>query len=36
MSRPMLSRVRLMIPPLKPEFHKGQAGRVAVIGGSEE
>jgi ATP-dependent NAD(P)H-hydrate dehydratase len=31
-----LQRVKLMIPPLSAEMHKGQAGRVGVIGGSEE
>ncbi|SCV05525.1 LANO_0H09406g1_1 [Lachancea nothofagi CBS 11611] len=27
---------RAVIPPLKPEFHKGQCGRVCVIGGCED
>jgi NAD(P)H-hydrate repair Nnr-like enzyme with NAD(P)H-hydrate dehydratase domain len=31
-----LQRVKQFIPPLSPEMHKGQAGRVAVVGGSEE
>lgn len=34
--RSLLSEVKAIIPPLLPEFHKGQAGRVAVIGGSRE
>ncbi|OTF82367.1 ATP-dependent (S)-NAD(P)H-hydrate dehydratase-like protein, partial [Euroglyphus maynei] len=25
-----------IIPPLQPEFHKGQAGRIGLIGGSRE
>ena len=32
----VLAKVRQMIPPLLPEFHKGQAGRTAIIGGSEK
>jgi hypothetical protein len=31
-----LQRVKQFIPPLSSEMHKGQAGRVGVIGGSEE
>jgi ATP-dependent NAD(P)H-hydrate dehydratase len=31
-----LQRVKKFIPPLSSEMHKGQAGRVAVIGGSEK
>jgi hypothetical protein len=31
-----LQRVRQFIPPLSGEMHKGQAGRVGVVGGSEE
>ena len=31
-----LKRVKQMIPPLSAEMHKGQAGRVGVIGGCEE
>ncbi|KAG5439797.1 hypothetical protein PCANB_000079 [Pneumocystis canis] len=31
----MLLNLRKMIPPLLNHFHKGQAGRIAVIGGSE-
>ncbi|CAG8546818.1 14648_t:CDS:2 [Ambispora leptoticha] len=32
----ILNKVKQLIPPLSPEFHKGQAGRICVIGGSEE
>ncbi|AEO66187.1 82515d63-e0a3-44f2-aae8-e9c6654b2770 [Thermothielavioides terrestris] len=35
-TREMLARVRQMVPPLLEKFHKGQLGRVAVIGGSED
>ncbi|EGS16977.1 uncharacterized protein CTHT_0073020 [Thermochaetoides thermophila DSM 1495] len=35
-TKDILSRVRMMIPPLLSKFHKGQLGRVAVIGGSED
>ena len=31
-----LQKVKQFIPPLSPEMHKGQAGRVAVVGGSDE
>lgn len=31
-----LARVRQMIPPMLGKFHKGQLGRVGVIGGSED
>jgi ATP-dependent NAD(P)H-hydrate dehydratase len=31
-----LQRIKQFIPPLSGEMHKGQAGRVGVIGGSEE
>lgn len=34
--RSLLNEVKAIIPPLLPEFHKGQAGRVGVIGGSRE
>lgn len=34
MSRGILSEVRKIIPPLSSELHKGQAGRVAIVGGS--
>lgn len=33
-TRSVLSELRAIIPPLLPEFHKGQGGRVGVIGGS--
>ncbi|KAK4105938.1 Ribokinase-like protein [Parathielavia hyrcaniae] len=32
----VIARVRQMIPPLLDKFHKGQLGRVGVIGGSED
>ncbi|KAM3565325.1 hypothetical protein MY1884_000239 [Beauveria asiatica] len=32
----ILSKVRRMIPPMLEKFHKGQLGRVAVIGGSQD
>ncbi|KAI1376205.1 Ribokinase-like protein [Hypoxylon crocopeplum] len=35
-TREILSKVRQMIPPMLEKFHKGQLGRVAVIGGSED
>ncbi|KAK3941087.1 H-hydrate dehydratase [Diplogelasinospora grovesii] len=35
-TKEMLARVRQMIPPMLERFHKGQLGRVAVIGGSED
>ncbi|GAB1310780.1 ATP-dependent (S)-NAD(P)H-hydrate dehydratase [Madurella fahalii] len=35
-TKEMLARVRQMIPPMLEKFHKGQLGRVAVIGGSED
>ncbi|KAI9790185.1 MAG: hypothetical protein M1816_005385 [Peltula sp. TS41687] len=35
-TKEMLLRARKMIPPMLENFHKGQMGRVAVIGGSEE
>lgn len=31
-----LGRVQRMIPPMLDKFHKGQLGRIAVIGGSED
>lgn len=31
----VLSKVKRIIPPLSPTFHKGQAGRTLVVGGSE-
>ncbi|PHH64171.1 hypothetical protein CDD81_4918 [Ophiocordyceps australis] len=35
-TRKVLSQVRKMIPPMLGKFHKGQLGRIAVIGGSED
>ncbi|KAG6130482.1 hypothetical protein E4U38_004447 [Claviceps purpurea] len=35
-TREILGRVRRMIPPMLDKFHKGQLGRVAVIGGSQD
>ncbi|PMD41581.1 Ribokinase-like protein [Hyaloscypha variabilis F] len=35
-TRDILLKVRKMIPPMLEKFHKGQMGRVAVIGGSED
>lgn len=35
-TKDMLLRARKMIPPMLEKFHKGQLGRVAVIGGSED
>jgi len=32
----VLNGIKRMVPPLASSLHKGQAGRVAVIGGSEE
>ncbi|WPG97637.1 Hypothetical protein R9X50_00041700 [Acrodontium crateriforme] len=32
----LLGKVHKMIPPMLEKFHKGQLGRVAVIGGSED
>ncbi|KAK9476034.1 Ribokinase-like protein [Lipomyces japonicus] len=32
----LLAQVRKFVPPLLSKFHKGQAGRVVVIGGSED
>ena len=31
-----LKDVKRIIPPLGPEMHKGQAGRIGVVGGSKE
>lgn len=33
-SKKMLEHVRRIVPPMLESFHKGQLGRVAVIGGS--
>jgi len=35
-SRAMLGKVRKIVPPMLEKFHKGQLGRVAVIGGSAD
>jgi len=35
-SKTMLAKVRKMVPPMLEKFHKGQLGRVAVIGGSQD
>ncbi|SAL98200.1 hypothetical protein [Absidia glauca] len=34
--KPDLSKVKQIIPPLSSHLHKGQAGRVGIVGGSEE
>lgn len=35
-SKELLQLTKKFIPPLLPTFHKGQAGRIAVIGGCED
>ncbi|KAJ2901371.1 YjeF domain containing protein [Zalerion maritima] len=35
-AKTMLARARRIIPPMPDSFHKGQLGRIAVIGGSED
>lgn len=35
-TREVLGKVRQLVPPMLEKFHKGQLGRVAVIGGSED
>ncbi|KAI6249488.1 ATP-dependent (S)-NAD(P)H-hydrate dehydratase [Erysiphe necator] len=35
-TRDLLLKVRKIVPPLLPKFHKGQMGRVAVIGGCKD
>ncbi|UNI21004.1 ATP-dependent NAD(P)H-hydrate dehydratase [Purpureocillium takamizusanense] len=35
-TRSILAKVQRMVPPMLDKFHKGQLGRVAVIGGSED
>ncbi|OAA67125.1 carbohydrate kinase-like protein [Niveomyces insectorum RCEF 264] len=35
-TKAVLARVRLMVPPMLSKFHKGQLGRVGVIGGSQD
>ncbi|GAA5990789.1 hypothetical protein JCM10908_000015 [Rhodotorula pacifica] len=32
----IIARCKKLIPPLSPELHKGQAGRIGVVGGSKE
>lgn len=32
----LLERIRAVIPPLSNDWHKGQAGRIGIIGGSVE
>ncbi|KAL9135969.1 MAG: hypothetical protein Q9175_002812 [Cornicularia normoerica] len=34
-TKELLKKVRMIVPPMLDKFHKGQLGRVAVIGGSE-
>lgn len=36
MSKRVLDEVKRIIPPLSEALHKGQAGRVGVLGGSTE
>ncbi|KAF8328388.1 YjeF domain-containing protein [Cantharellus anzutake] len=36
MAKRILNDVRRIIPPLSPKMHKGQAGRVGVVGGSQD
>merc|ERR1711977_454377 len=35
-TKDILLKVQRMVPPMLEKFHKGQLGRVAVIGGSED
>lgn len=35
-TKELLGRVRQLVPPMLDTFHKGQLGRIAVIGGSED
>ncbi|KAL8414998.1 hypothetical protein RB594_005995 [Gaeumannomyces avenae] len=35
-TKEILGRVRRMVPPMLESFHKGQLGRIGVIGGSED
>jgi ATP-dependent NAD(P)H-hydrate dehydratase len=35
-TKEMLRQVRALVPPMLDKFHKGQLGRIAVIGGSED
>ncbi|KAF9512673.1 hypothetical protein BS47DRAFT_1372740 [Hydnum rufescens UP504] len=36
MAKRIIKEVQKIIPPLSPKMHKGQAGRVGVIGGSQD
>ncbi|CAE7209223.1 unnamed protein product [Rhizoctonia solani] len=36
MDKTLLEQIKQIIPPLSPKLHKGQAGRVGVIGGSQD
>ncbi|KAK0551252.1 hypothetical protein OC845_002261 [Tilletia horrida] len=35
-ARKLLAQVKAIIPPLSAELHKGQAGRVGIVGGSKD
>ncbi|CAE6452088.1 unnamed protein product [Rhizoctonia solani] len=35
-NKPLLEQIKQIIVPLSPKLHKGQAGRVGVIGGSQD
>ncbi|KAJ0108487.1 carbohydrate kinase [Diaporthe amygdali] len=35
-TKEILGRVRQLVPPMLDQFHKGQLGRIGVIGGSED
>jgi len=35
-TKELLAKIRQIVPPMLEKFHKGQLGRVAVIGGSED
>ncbi|CAN8099165.1 unnamed protein product [Discula destructiva] len=35
-TKELLGRVRQMVPPMLDKFHKGQQGRIGVLGGSED
>ncbi|CAO3629030.1 unnamed protein product [Cunninghamella blakesleeana] len=34
--KPDFKKIKQLIPPLSSHFHKGQAGRIGIVGGSEE
>lgn len=36
MRKDLIAQARKLVPPLLPHFHKGQLGRVLVVGGSED